>query len=98
MGNRCPDASPAEYGYLSRYIGVSAAPVSDPVLGRQDYALRPTITIILIYYKNYVAFLSPLQHQELVLTLEEEARKKILAKTQALRRSLAHQFYNPRPP
>jgi Transposase DDE domain len=60
--------------------------------------LRPAITIILIYYKNYVAFLSPLQHQNLILTLEEEARKKILAKTRALLRSLAHQFYNPRPP
>jgi len=60
--------------------------------------LRATITIILIYYKDYVAFLSPLEHQELVLTLEEAARKKILAKTRALRRSLAHQLYNPRPP
>ena len=60
--------------------------------------LGPTITNILIYYKDYVAFLSPLQHQELVLTLEEEARKKILAKTRALRRSLANQLSNPRPP
>ena len=60
--------------------------------------LKPALTIILIYYKGYVAFLSPLEHQELVLTLEEEARKKILAKTQALRRSLAYQLYNPRPP
>ncbi len=41
--------------------------------------LRTALTIILIYYKGYVAFLSPLEHQELVLTLEEEARKKILA-------------------
>ena len=60
--------------------------------------LRATITNILIYYKDYVAFLSPLEHQEMVLTLEEEARKRILAKTRALRRSLAHQLYNPRPP
>jgi hypothetical protein len=60
--------------------------------------LQPSLTMILIYYKNYVAFLSALEHQELVLTLEEEARIKILAKTQALRRSLAQQLYNPRPP
>jgi len=60
--------------------------------------LRPVITTILIYYKDYVAFLSPLEHQELVLTLDKEAQKKILAKTRALRRSLAHQLYNPRPP
>ncbi|HEY4711368.1 MAG TPA: transposase [Dehalococcoidia bacterium] len=60
--------------------------------------LRPTITVILIYYKAYVARLSPLEHQELVLTLDEKARKKILAKTRALRRSLANELYNPRPP
>lgn len=60
--------------------------------------LRPTLTVILIYYKNYVAYLSPLEHQELVLTLNEEARKKILAKTRKLRRSLATQLDNPRAP
>lgn len=60
--------------------------------------LRPTTTVILIYYQHYVACLSPLQHQELVLTLNEQARKKILAKTRRLRRSLAHQLDNARPP
>ena len=60
--------------------------------------LRPTTTVILIYYQNYVACLSPLEHQELVLTLNEEARKKILAKTPRLRRSLANQLANPRAP
>lgn len=60
--------------------------------------LRPTTTAILIFYQNYVAYLSPLQHQELVLTLDEPARIKILAKTRKLRRSLANQLMNPRPP
>ncbi|MDX1401747.1 MAG: transposase [Kiloniellales bacterium] len=60
--------------------------------------LRPTATVILIYYQNYVACLSPLQHQELVLTLNEQARKKILAKTRRLRRSLVHQLDHARPP
>jgi hypothetical protein len=60
--------------------------------------LRPTTTVILIYYGNRVAFLSPLQHQELVLTLTEDARKKILAKTRKLRRSLTHQLDRARPP
>jgi hypothetical protein len=59
--------------------------------------LRPAITVIVIYYKNYVAYLSPLQHQELVLTLGEAARKKILAKTRRIRRSLAQQLQHPRP-
>lgn len=60
--------------------------------------LRPTWTVILIYYQNYVAFLTPLEHQEMVLTVSEPARKKILAKTQKLRRGLAHQLQNPRAP
>jgi hypothetical protein len=60
--------------------------------------LRPTTTMIVVYYHNYVAYLSPLEHQELVLTLGEEARKKILAKTRRLRRHLAQQLQHPRPP
>ena len=60
--------------------------------------LRPSTTVILIYYQNYVAYLSPLKHQELVLTLNEQARKKILAKTRRLRRNLAHQLDHARPP
>jgi len=60
--------------------------------------LRPTLTVIVLYYQNYMAFLTPLQHQELVLTLSEPARKKILAKTRRLRRSLAHQLDHARPP
>lgn len=60
--------------------------------------LRPAITMILIYYKGYVAYLSPLEHQELVLTLNEKARQKILAKTRKLRRNLANQLTRPRAP
>ena len=60
--------------------------------------LRPTLTVIVIYYQNYMAFLTPLQHQELVLTLSESARKQILTKTRRLRRSLAHQLDHARPP
>lgn len=60
--------------------------------------LQPIQTVIIIYYRNYIAYLSPLGHQELVLTLEELARKKILAKTRRLRRSLAQQLQHPRPP
>jgi hypothetical protein len=56
--------------------------------------LRPTTTVILIYYQAYVACLSPLEHQELVLSLDEQARKKILAKTRSLRRGLANQLSN----
>ena len=60
--------------------------------------LRPVFSVIVIYYQNHVAFLDPLEYQEMVLTLSEPARKKILAKTRKLRRGLAHQLQNPRAP
>jgi hypothetical protein len=60
--------------------------------------LRPTLTVILLYYRNYVARLSPLQYQEVLLTLKESARQKILAKTRRLRRGLAHQLDHARSP
>lgn len=60
--------------------------------------LRPTLTAILIYYQNYVACLSSLEHTELVLTLKEGPRKKILAKTRRLRRGLAKEMSYPRSP
>ena len=60
--------------------------------------LRPVFSVIVIYYQNYVAFLDPLEYQEMVLTLSEPAREKILAKTRRLRRGLAHQLHTPRDP
>jgi hypothetical protein len=60
--------------------------------------LRPTLTVILIYYQNYVARLDPLAYQELLLTLSETARRKILAKTRRLRRGLVHQLDHARAP
>jgi hypothetical protein len=60
--------------------------------------LRPTMTVILIFYQGYVARLAPLEYQELLLTLEEEARRKILAKTRRLRRGLTHQLDHARSP
>jgi hypothetical protein len=60
--------------------------------------LRPTMTVILIFYQGYVARLAALEYQELLLTLKEEARLKILAKTRRLRRGLTHQLDHARSP
>jgi hypothetical protein len=59
--------------------------------------LRPTMSVIPIFYQGYVARLAPLEYQEL-LTLKQEARLKILAKTRRLRRGLSHQFDHARAP
>ncbi len=58
---------------------------------------RSTETVIIIYYQRYVAYLSLLDHQELVLTLEEEPRKKILAKTRKIRHHMADELQAVRP-
>jgi hypothetical protein len=60
--------------------------------------LRPTMTVILIFFQAYVARLTPLEYQELLLTLQEPARQKILAKTRRLRRGLTHQLDHARSP
>ena len=64
---------------------------------RTQQQLQPTQTVLLLYYQNYVAYLTPLQHQELVLSLSATAQKKILAKTRRRRRLLARAFLHPRP-
>jgi hypothetical protein len=56
------------------------------------------MTVILIFYQGYVARLAPLEYQELFLTLKEEARLEILAKTRRLRRGLAYQPDHARSP
>jgi Transposase DDE domain len=67
-------------------------------LPRALQRLRPTLHVILIYWQSYVARLSPLQYQEVLLTLEEPARGKILTKTRQLRRELGHQLDHARSP
>jgi hypothetical protein len=60
--------------------------------------LRPRNTVVILYYANYFARLSHLEHQELVLTLGEDARQKVLRKTRQLRLDVADALPNPRPP
>lgn len=60
--------------------------------------LLPSMSHVILYYHNCFAFLSALEYQELLLTLTEEARKKILAKTRRLRRELSSQLTHVRPP
>jgi hypothetical protein len=87
------------YSLLQWYLlRIDRQPLNRKTASRIMDLLRPVFSVIVIYHQNYLAFLDPLQYQEMVLTLTEPARKKILAKTRRLRRSLAHQLQNPRPP
>ena len=63
----------------------------------RDYLL-PQDSFIIIYYASKFAILSTLEYTELLLTLSEEARAKILKKTRRLRRGLSEELKFPRPP
>jgi hypothetical protein len=65
---------------------------------RVEQLLQPRRTVIVLYWHNYVGYFDPLTYQELVLTLPEKARIKVLRKTRRLRRSIADALKNPRPP
>ncbi|MBI2369110.1 MAG: hypothetical protein HYV08_02525, partial [Deltaproteobacteria bacterium] len=60
--------------------------------------LLPSMHQIILYYRQRFAYLSPLEYQELLLTLSPAARRKILAKTRRLRRELPGELLHPRPP
>ncbi|MEK7330746.1 MAG: transposase, partial [Candidatus Eisenbacteria bacterium] len=59
---------------------------------RVRHQLLPSDAVILIYCDQRFATLAPLAYTELVLTLAEEARRKILEKTRRLRRQLAREL------
>ncbi len=50
--------------------------------------LRYEDDMVVLYSKNRVAYLTPLQHQEALLSLPERARRKVLAKTKKIRERL----------
>jgi hypothetical protein len=54
--------------------------------------LMPTDSVIILYYDNRFALLSPMQYTELLLTLSGEAGKKILEKVRRLRRELEQEL------
>jgi hypothetical protein len=47
--------------------------------------LAPADSVIIVYYDNRFALLTTMKHTEMLLTLSEEARKKILDKIRRLR-------------
>ena len=87
------------YSLLQWYLlRIDRKPLNPKTQTRILELLRPVFSVIVIYHQNYVAFLDPLEYQEMVLTLSEPAREKILAKTRKLRRGLAQQLQKPRAP
>lgn len=87
------------YNLLQVYLrGQQRGALARRTLPRVRHQLLPSDSVILIYCQNRFATLAPLAYTELVLTLAEEARHKILEKTRRLRRELARELPHPRPP
>ena len=54
--------------------------------------------MVVLYSKNRVAYLTPLQHQEALLSLSQGAQRRVLAKTRKLRERLLLGTNMPRRP
>ena len=76
----------------------SAPPLSRRSRKRQLNLLLPTATVIIIYAENKFATLAPLAYTELLLTLDEAARQKILCTTRRLRKETDLALRLARPP
>lgn len=76
----------------------SEPPLSRRCRPRQFDLMMTTAAVIIIYVENRFATLTPLAYTELLLTLGEEARRKILQKTRILREDLGHALRLARPP
>jgi len=87
------------YSLLQIYLRRIGRPqLNRRTLPRIRKQLMPTRSVLIIYYKNHYATLSVAQYTQILLTLSETARKKILAKTRKLDRQLAQELVLVRPP
>lgn len=87
------------YSLLQLYLRrIGRAELNRHTLPRIRRQLMPTHSVIILYYQNRFALLSVFEYTRLLLSLSEQARKKVLAKTQRLERELARELVLVRPP
>jgi hypothetical protein len=72
--------------------------LNSKTLPRIRQQLLPSDNYLIVYWQNYYALFRPFELIGLVVTLGEEARKKIAAKCQRIGRELDGLMQNPRPP
>ena len=72
--------------------------LNQKTLPRIRQQLLPSDNPIIVYYQNYYGLFAPFELMGFVVTLREEARKKIAAKCQRIGRELNGAMHNPRPP
>ena len=87
------------YSLMQLYLRrVSRPELNRHTLPRLRRQLMPTQAVIIIYFSNRFALLSPLEYTGLLLNLPPEAAQKILAKTRRLQRELDQELKLVRPP
>jgi hypothetical protein len=59
--------------------------------------LLPSDNHIIVYFENYYGLFSPLEFTEIIASLEDKPRKKIIDKCRRLRREMKGVMTNPRP-
>jgi hypothetical protein len=72
--------------------------LNQKTLPRIRQQLLPSDNYIIVYYRNYYGLFRPFELIGFVVTLGEEARKKIAAKCRRIGRELNGLMLNPRPP
>jgi hypothetical protein len=87
------------YSLLQLYLRrTGRADLNRRTLPRIRQQLLPTHSVIILYYQNRFALLSVFEYTQILLTLSEKARRKVLAKTQQLERDLTRELVLVRPP
>ena len=66
-----------------------------PLIGRQ---LLPSDNYLIVCWRSYYGLFNPYEYTELILSLGEAARRKILEKSRRMRRQLLEGLTNPRAP
>ncbi len=61
-------------------------------------SILPSDNHLIVYYQNYYGLFAPFELMGFVVTLHEEARKKIAAKCRRIGRELKGAMQNPRAP
>jgi len=72
--------------------------LNQKTLPRIRQQLLPSDNHIIVYYQNYYGLFRPFELMGFVVTLHEQARKKIAAKCRRIGRELNGIMKNPRPP
>lgn len=87
------------YSLLQLYLKRTDRPeLNRHTMPRLRHQLMPTRSVIILYYQNRFAWLSPLEYTQLLLTLSPEVSKTLLAKARRLQRDLARELKLVRPP